>query len=149
MKKRLYCDMDQVLCDFKKGIQNKFLNPINQIEKEFPQSRLGFFITLEPIPGAIAAVNLLQKHFDVWILSRPSFFNLNCYTEKAIWIRNHLGFEMQKKLILCGDKSICKGDYLIDDMTADGQDKFEGEFILFGSEKFPDWFSVLKHLKVK
>ena len=39
------------------------------------------------------------------------------------------------------------GDYLIDDRDAhNGSDKFTGEFIHFGSEKFPDWDSVVKYL---
>jgi 5'-nucleotidase len=39
------------------------------------------------------------------------------------------------------------GDYLIDDRNAhNGLDKFKGEFIHFGAEKFPDWDSELKYL---
>jgi 5'(3')-deoxyribonucleotidase len=144
--KRVFVDMDGVLCDFRKGVINNVLAPANKTEAEFPQSRLGFFILLEPIEGAIKAVNELQKKYDVWILTRPSFYNLHCYTEKAIWVRKHLGYEMQKKLILAGDKSLIIGDYLIDDTNKDGQDKFVGKLMLFGSEKYPDWNFVLSEL---
>lgn len=138
--------MDGVLCDFRKGILDNILAPVNITEEKFPQSKLGFFILLEPINGAIEAVNKLQEKYDVWILTRPSFYNLHCYTEKAIWIRKHLGYEMQKKLILSGDKSLLIGDYLIDDTDKDGQDKFVGKLMLFGSERYPNWEKVLQEL---
>lgn len=35
------------------------------------------------------------------------------------------------------------GDYLIDDKP---WDKFQGEQILFGSEEFPNWNSILERL---
>jgi 5'(3')-deoxyribonucleotidase len=146
MKKRVFVDMDGVLCDFRKGITDNILAPANLNEEKFPQSRLGFFILLEPIEGAIDAVNKLREKYDVWILTRPSFYNLHCYTEKAIWVRKHLGYEMQKKLILSGDKSLLIGDYLIDDTDKDGQDKFVGKLMLFGSEKYRKWENVLQEL---
>ncbi len=47
---------------------------------------------------------------------------------------------------MSGDKSLLKGDYLIDDMNTDKQSEFEGEWIEFGSFKFPDWNSVINYL---
>lgn len=146
MKKIVYVDMDNTICDFRKGVMDNILAPANANEEEFPQSKLGFFILLEPIKGAIEAVNKLQEKYDVCIATRPSFPNVGCYTEKAIWIRKHLGYEMQKKLYLAPDKSRLIGDYLIDDQTSDGQDKFTGKLMQFGSEKYPNWEAVLQEL---
>lgn len=39
-----------------------------------------------------------------------------------------------------------KGDYLIDDRLVNGVEKFEGELIHFGSEKFKGWKEVLEKL---
>jgi len=39
-----------------------------------------------------------------------------------------------------------RGDFLIDDRLANGTDKFEGEHLHFGTEKFPTWEEVLSHL---
>jgi hypothetical protein len=39
------------------------------------------------------------------------------------------------------------GDFLIDDRTRNGADRFTGEHILFGSEQFPDWATVMNYLK--
>ncbi len=38
------------------------------------------------------------------------------------------------------------GDYLIDDRDRHGAKKFQGEWIQFGSEQFPDWKAVTEYL---
>jgi 5'(3')-deoxyribonucleotidase len=135
--------MDGVLCNFY-GAAKKALteNP----EQKYPQSQWGFFLKLEEIEDAIESVKLLQTKYDVWILTRPSFRNVNCFTEKAQWIWDHLGFEMLEKTIMSGDKSLLIGDYLIDDMGNAGQEEFEGELIHFKTEKFPNWETVVDYL---
>jgi len=139
MMKRLYIDMDGVLCDFKKAYDYQLqINPT----QPYPQSQYGFFIDLEPISGALDSVKRLQEYFDVWILTRPSVHNLSCYTEKAQWIRKYLGFDMQVKLIICTDKSLLKGHYLVDDQVEHGQTGFEGKHLHFGTKEFPDWKSI-------
>lgn len=136
--------MDGVLADYKKALQDGLLAAENLNEKKYPQSRIGFFTFLSPIDGAIEAMKLLQEKHDMYICSRPSFPNINCYTEKAIWIRKYLGYEMQKKLMLVPDKSMVIGDVLIDDMTSDGQLNFTGEFVHFGTDSYPNWDTVLQ-----
>jgi 5'(3')-deoxyribonucleotidase len=132
--------MDGVLCDFKSAYETDLKNNPRQI---YPQSQYGFFLNLKPIVDAINSVNILKKNFDVWILTRPSVHNISCYSEKALWIKNYLGFEMQEKTIICTNKSLLKGDFLIDDQIEHGQSEFEGQLIRFGTEEFPDWKSVL------
>ena len=64
--------------------------------------------------------------------------------------KNRLGQEFVEKLIISKHKHLNKGDYLIDDMASGcGQDKFEGELIQFGTDKFPDWPSVVKYLGIR
>ena len=131
--------MDGVLCNFRKAFtQGRLQNP----NQPYPQSRIGFFIDLEPIDGSIPAVRQLMENYDVWILTRPSTQNLNSYTEKAYWLRKYFGDEILEKTIMSPDKSLVKGDYLIDDETGFGQTEFEGEFIHFGSKNFMNWSDV-------
>jgi len=135
--------MDGVLANFKLSYDNDILSNPTQ---PYPQSQYGFFLNLKPIEGAIESVNMLKTKFDVWILTRPSIYNLSCYTEKAQWVRNNLGLEMQNKTIICTNKSLLKGRFLIDDQLEHGQSEFEGEHIHFGSAKYSDWNSVTNYL---
>jgi hypothetical protein len=43
-------------------------------------------------------------------------------------------------------KDLNMGDYLVDGRDKNGALEFNGEFIHFGKEKFPDWKSVRAHL---
>lgn len=147
MKQIVYIDMDGVLCDYKagyyKGIQNDPQQP-------FPQSKFGFYMELEPIKDAICAVYELKKseRFDIYILTAPSIHNVHSYSEKRYWIGKHFGREFCDNLIISGHKHLNLGHYLIDDnKSGKGQDKFIGELIHFGSDKFPDWSAVVKYLK--
>jgi 5'(3')-deoxyribonucleotidase len=142
-RKKVYVDMDGVMCDF---LEAYLMWKKNHPQIEYPQSQFGFFSNLKPIENSVEAFKELQKHFDVYILTRPSIYNLMCYTEKADWINRHLGFDVLENLIIACDKSLLKGDYLIDDTVQAGQLDFEGEFIQFASDKFKNWNEILKYL---
>ncbi len=143
IKKRCYVDMDNTLCDFLK-YQTKML--IENPKQKYPQSQWGFFLKLEPLDGAIESFNLLKEHYDVWILTRPSFRNVNSFTEKAQWVWDYLGYDVVEKTIMCGDKSLLKGDILIDDDDKAGQPEFEGEWIRFGHDRYKNWYDVVNYL---
>jgi 5'-nucleotidase len=68
------------------------------------------------------------------------------WTGKRIWLEEQFGEKINGKLILTHRKDLVKGDILIDDRPNNGAKDFEGEWIHFGSENFPDWSSVIKHL---
>ena len=144
--KILYIDMDDVLADFKAGIYTHLAEyPYTFI----PQSKVGFFENLEPISGAIDAVNQLRKinFFDVYILTAPSTRNPHSYSEKRLWVEKYFDFEFTEKLIICSNKALLKGEFLIDDnVNGKGQENFEGELIHFGSNNFSGWDSVLRYL---
>lgn len=143
MKKEIiYVDMDGVLCDYYDSfITELYKNP----SQPFPQSRWGFFIDLNPIEGAIEAINKLKVDYDVWILTRPSMKNIHSYSEKAYWIQKYLGYDMLEKTIMSPNKSLLIGDYLIDDQDNAGQSEFKGKWIHFGSNEFRTWNSVLNY----
>lgn len=137
MKKRIYIDMDDTICEFLSARDKALaLEP----ETKYPQAQMDFFRKLKPIENAVTSVNKLSEKFDVWFLTRPSYMNPLCYTEKRLWIEDHFGLEWCKRLILCPDKSLMIGDYLIDDMP---WPEFKGKQILFGSEEYPDWHKIV------
>ncbi len=138
--KRVYVDMDDVLCDYQEA---KAAARAADPEMKYPQSTYGFFANLKPKKGAIAGFHELEKHYEVYILTAPSYLNPLCYTEKRVWVENHLGLDTVLRLIISPNKALLKGDYLIDDLVHPG---FEGEHLHFGQARFPDWDAVLKYL---
>lgn len=76
----------------------------------------GFIRNLPPVPGAIEAYRaLLDMGMDVRICTSPLSQFENCVAEKYLWVETHLGREATEKLILTRDKTLIKGDLLIDD----------------------------------
>ena len=129
MEKIIYIDIDDTLADWTGGMDKaKELNPA----MSFPQAEYGFYSNLTPIDGGVEAIEWLlsSRFFNPFVLTAPSVMNPMCYTEKRVWVEKYLGMEMAKKLIISPDKSLLKGDYLIDDkLVGRGQDNFEGLII--------------------
>lgn len=141
--------MDDVLCDFMGAYQESIAKNPKII---YPQSQYGFWRNLEPIRGSIEAVKYMNsiETFTIYILTSPSILNPLCYTEKRLWVEDHLGLEMVNRLIISPNKGLHKGDYLIDDMDkGKGQDNFEGKVLQFGSKEFSDWEQVLAYFNEK
>ena len=49
-------------------------------------------------------------------------------------------------MIITHCKDLFEGDYLIDDRSKNSTSEFKGEWIQFGSERFPDWDAVVEYL---
>lgn len=135
--------MDGVLCDFDKRKRELESEGFVGV-KLFSHSSA--FKDLEPIEGAIDAWHLLHEKYEPYILSTPPWSNPDVWGEKRKWVSDYLGKTANKKLILSHNKGLIIGDYLIDDRIANGVGDFKGEHIHFGTEKFPNWESILKHL---
>ena len=148
MKKIVYVDMDNVLVDFQSAfpkLSKKVLDEYENNKDDIP----GIFSLMEPMPGAIDSFIELTKHFETYIMSTAPWNNPSAWTDKLLWVKNNLGEYAIKSLILTHHKNLNTGDYLIDDRTKRGADRFAGEHIHFGKNKFPDWQSVMKYLRSK
>jgi 5'-nucleotidase len=144
-KKILYFDMDNVLVNFQSGINR--LETVDLINYEGNLDEVpGIFGLMDPIEGAIEAYHKLTQYYDCYILSTAPWENDSAWSDKAKWVKKHLGEVAYKRLILTHNKNLNKGDYLIDDRTKNGAGEFEGEHIHFLTEQFPDWDSVLNYL---
>lgn len=144
-RKKLYFDMDGVIVDFNSGIA-KLSDEVREKYKDNLDEVPGIFSLMDPMPGAIEAVQLLAKHFDVYILSTSPWNNPTAASDKMEWIKKHLNNIFHKRVILSHHKELLQGDYLIDDNFKNDASEFQGEWIHFGSEKYPDWDAVLRYL---
>ncbi len=144
-KKILYVDMDNVLVDFSSGIK-RLDSAVREQYNDDIDDVSGIFALMDPMDGAIEAYIALSKKYDTYILSTAPWKNPTALNDKLQWVKKYLGEHAYKRLILTHHKNLNKGDYLIDDRTKNGAAEFEGEHIHFGTEKFPDWDSVMSYL---
>jgi 5'-nucleotidase len=74
----------------------------------------GWFRSLPVVDGAIDGVEDLNSHFDIWVCTKPLEANPTCRDEKAAWLAEHIPW-LEKRLIICPQKSLCTGAILLDD----------------------------------
>jgi 5'-nucleotidase len=92
----------------------------------------GFYVDLEPIDGAAEALNaMIDAGHVVFLCSTPDSTNATCPSDKRDWAEKHLGRGWGRRLILSHDKTLIRGDYLIDDKPV-----ITGELV-------PEWEHVL------
>ena len=135
-KKVLYVDLDDVVVDYSSAAKVRNVN----------KNTKNFFFNMKPLPGAIEAVRKLSDGYDVYFLSTAPWTNTHSWSEKRLWVENYFGLLAFKKLILTHNKSLMKGYCLIDNSSKNGAAEFDGLFIKFGSDEFPNWETVLNFL---
>ncbi|MBM3800442.1 MAG: hypothetical protein FJW18_10250 [Actinobacteria bacterium] len=153
MMRILYVDMDNVLVDFQSGI-DRLAPEIRERESERPEPAFdevpGIFALMDPMPHAVECFTELSRQFDTYILSTAPWDNPSAWIDKLLWLKAHFGSGTSspayKRLILSHHKNLNHGDFIVDDRTARGVDRFVGEHIHFGTEKFPNWFAVRDYL---
>ncbi|MBN2048331.1 MAG: hypothetical protein JW750_10850 [Anaerolineaceae bacterium] len=75
-----------------------------------------FFCSMQPIPGALEAIAEMEMLGWQVFLCTSSFFNYSeCAACKFAWVKEHLGSGWRRRTIITGDKTLVRGDYLIDD----------------------------------
>lgn len=149
-KKIIYFDMDGVLVDLASKIAEYPAEVVAKFEKDDMVDQMPeLFLDPPPMKGAVDAFNKFvnSDKYDVYILSTAPWENPSAWMHKRLWVDKYLGDGAWKRLILSHNKHLNVGDYLVDDRTKNGAGQFTGELIQFGSDKFPDWDSVLNYLK--
>ncbi len=128
-------DLDGVVADFEGGFWPQFCElpdapgcpevrdtfyVEDQIGKEwrkFAEAIIhaeGFFQDLPVVPGAVEGVQKLSESFQVYICTSP-VKSPWCAAEKLSWVERHLGHKWTKRTIITTDKTLVRGEYLIDD----------------------------------
>uniref|UniRef100_A0ABM5FMN4 5'(3')-deoxyribonucleotidase, cytosolic type n=1 Tax=Pogona vitticeps TaxID=103695 RepID=A0ABM5FMN4_9SAUR len=94
----------------------------------------GFFLGLDPVPGAIEAMQEMIQipNTEVFICTSPLLKYEYCIQEKYLWVEKHLGPKFVERLILTRDKTVILADLLFDDKDA-----------VKGVEPNPKWEHIL------
>ncbi len=88
-----------------------------------------FFEDLPLIPDAQEVLKLLSDRFEVYIASQAMAVP-NSLGPKYRWLQRHFPFISPTHYVFCGNKSILRADYLIDDQPRNLQ-RFEGQGLLY------------------
>ncbi len=146
MQKTLYIDLDNVLVDFPSAfpfVEQALLEEYAGHLDDIP----GIFSLMRPVEKAVESFEELTTVFDTYILSTSPWDNPTAWSDKLLWVKNYLGKPAHKRLILSHHKQLNVGHFLVDDRKNNGADRFAGEHILFGCERYPDWPAVTQYLR--
>jgi 5'(3')-deoxyribonucleotidase len=88
-----------------------------------------FFEDLPLMPDSQQVLKNLSTRFEVFIATQAMAVP-NSLGPKYRWLQRHFSFIPPTHYVFCGDKSILRADYLIDDMPRNLK-HFQGQGILF------------------
>lgn len=150
--KRIAVDMDEVIADAvtehlrlynehfneqltKADLQGKWIWDIVQADRhEALENYLHtdeFFADLDIFPDAQRVMERLSQQYEIFIATAAMEVPTS-FRAKFTWLARHFPFIQPSHIVFCGDKSILRTDYLIDDNPRQLK-RFEGEGILFTS----------------
>jgi 5'(3')-deoxyribonucleotidase len=88
-----------------------------------------FFEDLALMPGAQDVLQQLSSRFDIFIATQAMAVP-NSLGSKYRWLQRHFPFIPPTRYVFCGDKSILRAEYLIDDLPKNLL-RFEGQGLLY------------------
>ncbi|MDF2722716.1 MAG: 5(3)-deoxyribonucleotidase [Paenibacillus sp.] len=90
-----------------------------------------FLRDVELMPNCREVIRELQTRYDIFIATAAMEVPAS-FTAKFEWLREHFDFIPPQHYVFCGDKSVIRADYLIDD-TVYQLERFQGQGILFAA----------------
>ncbi|WP_199616111.1 5' nucleotidase, NT5C type [Paenibacillus alkalitolerans] len=149
MKKRIAIDMDEVIADFNakhlrvfnrdynenftvndlQGTRLRELRPHLKNEITAYLNDPAFFRDLDVMRDSQKVIKQLSEQYEIFITTAAMEFPAS-FTSKYEWLKEQFPFLNEMNFVFCGDKSVIRADYLIDDNSRHFQ-RFEGQGILF------------------
>lgn len=140
--KIILVDLDGPLADFegeflkrwRKKFPDEFFIPFEErktffISNDYPENLRdkiieiplisGFFSNLPPVAESLKSVKeIAALGHKVFICTSDIYGSRTSLAEKRTWIQEYLGHDFAKTMIFTRDKTLIRGDYLIDDKPA-------------------------------
>ncbi len=149
---RVIVDMDEVIADPMGDMIDWYVNTHhlevnmdlivgNSWIKGFPEHHhalvrdrllsMGFFRNLPVFKDSVSVLKEMNQRYEVFIVSAAMEFP-NSLKDKVEWLGDHFPFFTWRQIVLCGDKRLINGDYMIDDHVRNLKD-FNGKKYLYTS----------------
>ncbi len=150
--KRIAIDMDEVIADAvtehlrrynqhfnerltKADLDGKWIWDVVQSDRhamlEETLRTPDFFADLNVFPDAQRVLERLSGTYELFIATAAMEVPTS-FTAKFTWLERHFPFIQPSHIVFCGDKSVLRTDFLIDDNPRQLR-RFEGEGILYTS----------------
>jgi 5'-nucleotidase len=165
---RVLVDMDEVIADTTLGMVNWYKHHYGgdidyekmltgaSLVKGFPEEHQamvrqqlyepGFFRHLPVMKDSKEVLEQMNKRYEIFIVSAAMEFP-NSLKDKYDWLMEYFPFFNWRQVVLCGDKKLMYGDFMIDDHARHLQ-HFKGKTYLFtgphnlnehGYERLNNW----------
>lgn len=147
MKPRIAIDMDEVVADVYPKFEELYERDVGKAirKEEYWGKKLyevpgghhirkylhdkGFFADLPVMEGSQEVIRELQKNYEIYFVTAAMEFR-NSFEDKYDWAQRHFPNIHWRNLVFCGDKSMIKADYMIDDHVHN-LETFAGKGLLF------------------
>jgi 5'(3')-deoxyribonucleotidase len=176
LSKRIALDMDDVMADTltawlerynqdfgtqitKADLHGKriydFVGPSQAVAARAYLDHPDFFLELPLMEGSQMVIKRLTEKYEVFVTS-AAMDHPNSFPAKYVWLKKHFPFIPDKNIVFCGDKSIIRADFMIDDSVPNLK-AFTGQGIVFTAPHnaldtdFPRvnrWFDVADYFEV-
>lgn len=114
-----------------------------------------FFESIPVMADALEVLPELCRRFEVFVATAAMNYPKSCHA-KFDWLQRHFPCISKDRFVFCGDKSIVRADFLIDDSPRHFEN-FEGSPLLFeaphnvhetGFERMRGWRDVATRFKI-
>jgi 5'(3')-deoxyribonucleotidase len=150
LRKRIALDMDEVMADTLTAWLERYnhdfgthitkadlhgrkiydlIGPSQAVAARAYLDHPDFFLELPLMEGSQMVIKRLTEKYEVFVTS-AAMDHPNSFPAKYVWLKKHFPYIPDKNIVFCGDKSIIRADFMIDDSVPNLK-AFTGQGIVF------------------